>query len=366
MPVFFYGLLTILFLISIRLKKNDGFLDRESSNVIKGFFILLIVFSHIMNSFPYGGCMEMPLRLFRGILRQLCVSMFFFISGYGIIYSVESKGELYSKSLFTNRFLRILIYSIIGLIPFIIYNACLGQDYSLGEVFLNMFGLSFSGIFNWFLFAILVCYLLSSIVYIFNWNNRYVPALLVSIGVIAYIFVMYFLKQAYITWDTIVCFVYGIFVALFRGKINSFLGKKKYIPHTLMVISIVIVTGLQSVIISRYGQYLPEIIEMWFANLFFCLFFVCLTKVFTLKSAILSFLGKASFGIFMMHGLLIRCFVDIGTIPIEWLNYLVLFITAPLVGIPVYYVYKIVDKYITDPIVRWNRNLVTNNSEKQV
>ena len=358
MPVVFYALLMVLLLISFRVKREDGFLDYNSSNVIKGFLVLIIVFSHILNAFHYGGFMATPLGWFRTILGQLCVSMFFFISGYGIEYSIETKGVKYSKSIFTNRFLRIFFYSALGLLPFFIYSFCLGKGHPIEDYFLAFIGLRSFGNASWFLFAILVCYFLCSVVYLFNWKKKYVPVVLISVSVVGYIFIMYLLKQPPYTWDTIVCFIYGMVVSIFRERINKFLSKKKWAPYVLMLLSIGMVTILQWIVNSEYVLFFPEIAEMWFANVFFCLFFICLTKVTTLKSPILSYLGKASFAIFIMHGLVICCFVDIGTIPNEHLNYLVLFITSVAIGIPFYYIYKLIDKYITNPIVNWNRSLI--------
>ncbi len=363
MPILFYLLSFVLLIISLRFNKDrDVFLDKSSSNVIKGFFILLIVFSHILNAFPYGGFLGTPLSYFRTILGQLCVSMFFFISGYGIIYSIDSKGKAYSKPLITNRFIRIVLYTIIGLVPFIIYSACLGKVHSVADYFLAIVGLASFGNETWFIFAILVCYLICSLVYLFNWKNKYIPISIITFEIIIYIVVMYVLREPGYRWDTIVCFIYGMLAALFKDKINLFLSKRKLIPWILMIGSIIMVTVLQY-LTYRFSSYFPEIVEMWFASFFFCLFFVCLTKVFTLKSPILEYLGKASFAIFIMHRFVICCFQDLGTIPNEWLNYFVLFTTSVLIGIPFYYLYKVTDKYITNPIVEWNRRLVTRNIE---
>ena len=351
MPILFYCLVFLLLVISIRPNKNGGFLDKGSSNTIKGFFILLIVFSHVLNQFPYDGFASSLLSNFRGVLGQLCVSMFFFISGYGIVYSVNSKHNTYSKSLFTNRFLRILFYTIIGLIPFFIYSACLGISHNIQDYFLSLIGLASFGNESWFLFAILVCYLLCSIVYLFNFKKRFVPIIIISTGILAYVFFMYFFREPHHKWDTIICFVYGMLLCVFKDKINDLLGKKKFVPFLVMIICATVVTLLQY-FVSKV------MIKMWFTNLFFCIFFVALTKVFTLKSPVLSYLGKASYAIFIMHRLVICCFADLGTINNEWANYLVLFTASVAIGIPMYYIYKVIDKFITDPLVELNRNYI--------
>ena len=359
MPLVFYSIAFILFVLSFRINKAGNFLEKNSSNVIKGLFILLIVFSHILNTFPYNGFLASPLSFFRLILGQLIVSMFFFISGYGIIYSVKKDGNSYAKSIVTNRFIRILLYTTVSLIPFFIYSACLGKEHSVQDYYLAFIGLSSFGNSAWFLFAILVCYFACSIVFLFNYKRIIVPTALIGLSIIAYILIMFFIGKPNYTWNTIICFPFGMFACLFNEKINSFLSKKKPIPYILMAVSVVAVFGLQYAANSKFATYFPEMAVMWFVNLFFCLFFVSLTKVFTLKSPVLDYLGKASFAIFFMHRIIICIFDDFGTIPYEWLNYFVLFLSAVIIGIPFYYIYKLMDKVIINPIVKWNRGLIS-------
>lgn len=363
MPILFYAVAIVLLLISLRFKKDDGFLDKNSSNVIKGFFILLIVFSHILNAFPYHGVMSHPLAIFRAILGQLVVTMFFFISGYGIMYSIDSKGNAYSKSIITNRFLRILIYTIISLVPFFIYAACLNKQHPVQDYFLAIIGLRSFGNETWFILAILVCYALSTMVYLFKWKNNYVPAIVISAGIIVYIVLAYFFLRKSHTYNTIIAFLFGLFAYLFKNKINGLLLRKKFVPYLTMVISVIAVVTLRSFVSPRLPNNVLQLGEMTISNFFFCLFFVSLTKVFTLKSRPLSYLGKASYAIFLMHRIVICCFQDIGTIPNEHLNYLVIFAAAVLVGIPMYYIYKPLDLFVINPIVNWNKKLVLNQEQ---
>ncbi len=358
MPIIFYAVLFVLFAISIRPNKSTQYLDKDSCDVIKGFFIILIVFTHVLDHFPYSGFMSNPLTLFRNGLGQLCVSMFFFISGYGIVYSVLNKGPLYSKSLLINRFLRILFYTIISLIPYFIYCACLGISHSVSDYFLSFIGLSSFGNVSWFIFAILVCYLLCAVVYFFNWSNSILPTLLISIGILLYIIFMFVFGEDAYKWDTIICFIYGMFFYIFKDKICIILNKSKLIPLLSMIVSVGVVSLLQYF-------HIQTIFKLWFTNFFFCLFFVSLTKLFTLKSYVLSYLGKSSYAIFIMHYLVILCFVDVGSINNEWANYFVLFIASLFIGIPINYIYKIVDLYVISPLLKLYKNNILNRfSEK--
>lgn len=355
MPILFYSLIAIFFLISLRKRSDDGFMDKQSSNVIKGFFIFLIVFSHVLNQFPYQGFLSVPLNYFRSILGQLIVSMFFFISGFGIILSIKKKGKMYSRSLVTNRLLRIVLYTIFLLIPFYIYSAVIGNKSGIFDYLLSFIGLKSFGNETWFILAILVCYAACSVVFFFNYKNLIVPIILTSSIILIYIIVMLVTKQPSCTWDTIVCFPFGMFAGIYYDNIKSILSKKRAL--FLLIISIVIVPLLQ------YGIYainlkqkilVLRIIEMLLANAFFCLFFVCLTRIFVLKSHVLGFCGKASYAFFLMHRLIICIFSEVVHLQNSTLNYFVVFTLSIAIGIPFFFLCKLLDKYIINPIVDMN------------
>ena len=357
MPILFYVL--IIFLLSISLRKNEGdyFLDKHSSIALKGFFVLLIVFSHILGYLPYNGLLSEPLSWFRAILGQLCVSFFFFSSGYGIIYSIETKGTLYSKTLITNRLLRIIIYAFFGILPFLIFSCAIGNVIKFQDILLSIIGLKSFGNASWFLFAILYCYFCSSIVFLFNWKHKLFPTLLITISVVAYIIISYFLQRPSYLWNTIICFPLGMFISLYRERINFFLSKQKKFSILGMIITFsgVILFRLLNI---KMSYYFPSIIEMWFSNFFFCLFFVFLTKVFALKSKALSFIGKKSFAIFIVHMIVICVFNEFGQFKSVLLTYSLLFILCPLVGILFGYIYELIDKFLIYYLVTLNARLI--------
>lgn len=357
MPVILYSLSLILLISSFRLRKDDSFFDKHSTNVIKGFFILMIVLLHLLENFSYDGFLSGPLNtIVWKVVGQLVVSMFFFISGYGIIISVQSKPK-YGKTILTNRFLRILLYTAVSLIPFIIYTLVSGKySYSVGRYLSAFIGLKGIGNAHWFIFAILFCYLTCGLTYLFNFKKNIIPTILVTITVVVYIVIACFvIKEHNRWWDTIISFPLGMFAGLFRDKINNLL-KNKILSISLMAVSIAVVVVLRLVLEKKLG--VPKIATMLFLNIFFCLFFVSLTKIFVLKSPILEYLGKASFAIFIMHKFIIRVFLDYGPIPNEWINYTVIFVLYFAISLPFYYLYKLLDKHVTDKIVKFNRSLV--------
>ena len=87
--------------------KNDDYLDKESTNNIKGIFAIMILLSH------FRGYVNIdPTSLydrFISLIGQLMVAMFLFYSGYGIMESIKNKKD-YMKSFLKNRFLKTLFH----------------------------------------------------------------------------------------------------------------------------------------------------------------------------------------------------------------------------------------------------------------
>ena len=81
---------------------QGGCLSRDTANVIKGAFILLVFNSHICD---YWG----ESNIIRGFLGQMIVVPFLFYSGYGVMESIKMKGLDYIKSIPCHRILSTLL-----------------------------------------------------------------------------------------------------------------------------------------------------------------------------------------------------------------------------------------------------------------
>ncbi len=357
MVAIIYFVIFAIFVSFFRKNKSDTFLDKTSSQSIKGLFILMIVLSHILNTFPYDGFLFVPISYFRAILGQLVVSFFFFTSGFGITKSINQKGQAYSKTILVNRFLRIIIYSFILLIPYYIYCFCVGETHSNSDYFLSLFGLFSFGNESWFLFVILFCYLCCGIVFMFNFKNKYVPYIIISMLVVLFIIIAFLLKVDSNYYDTIICFVLGIWTSLFFERINAFL-RKTFRSIILMVLSVLIVPLMYFLSHNYFPISLPYLLCFSLSNISFCVFFVCLTKIVSIKSPVLVLLGNASFGIFMMHKLTIIIFSKTQFIANQYVFYAVLFLLSVLVGIPFLFVFKILDRKVMKPIVDFSKQYI--------
>ena len=82
--------------------------DRTLS--LRGILVLLIVLHHLSGVTSFPGLSPS----FRMLVSQFtffgggAVSMFFFISGYGLMASLHKKGKIYLDSFYKKRFLKLL------------------------------------------------------------------------------------------------------------------------------------------------------------------------------------------------------------------------------------------------------------------
>ena len=360
MPIFVYAVVFTIFFASFRINKNENVLDKQSSNSIKGLFIILIVLVHTVGRwgwFPYKGTMVDELRAFHSIVGQLVVAPFFFVSGYGIICSIENKnnGEQYRKTIVTNKFLRIIIYSIICLIPYFIYCACLKQEHLVSDYFLAPIGLASFGNENWFIFAILICYFLSAIVYFINWKKRWIPLVIMFVLIAVYITIQGIWNTSNShEYDTIICFPLGMLIATYRQPIFRLL-KNRIIAVLVLAISLSLIIVLRWLTEYRGAPYLALMI---ICDALLCIMFTALTRIFTIQSKVLNYCSTCSFGIFFMHRLSLQFYKQVWRPENDNFNYFIVIVTAFALGFMFHYICKYSGKLLVDPFVKINYKIV--------
>ena len=125
----------------------------EKANALKGIMAILIVITHIGNEFSRNGLNISSFTNFGAV----CVSTFFFISGYGLIKSYKKNGEDYLKSFFSRRFIKLLPPIVIATSLWL-FVKCMFYGYEIGNVFTD-FSDGITPLPNsWFIYIIMLLY----------------------------------------------------------------------------------------------------------------------------------------------------------------------------------------------------------------
>ena len=129
-----------LFLFIPSEKKNfhSGYLSIRQTNVIKGFFLLLVFMSHFCQYAPVNTKADYFYQLWRMHSGQLLVTLFLFYSGYGTFITVKSKGIAYIKKMPVHRILKTLVNFDAAVCVYLIMQFFRGNSYSVKKILFSL------------------------------------------------------------------------------------------------------------------------------------------------------------------------------------------------------------------------------------
>ena len=213
------------------LKKEElsDYLSLEYSQAVKGFFILLVFFSHYNSYVSYTLDSDLIYLRVVNSFGQAMVTMFLFYYGFGVMESIRKKGIDYVRKLPRDRILRtwfnfaaaVLLFTGLALVRRI--------PFTLGQFLLSLTGWESMGNSNWYIFIILCLYLITFAVF------RLLPSLgetgkiwlvtaLTGLGV-------FFLQHWHIKpvhwFDTALCYPLGMLYSRYRGAFEKPLSRSR-------------------------------------------------------------------------------------------------------------------------------------------
>lgn len=288
-------LLIILIFFGISTKKIDEKpLNMQYTDVLKGLGILIVFVDHIRGYFSTYHCALFPLDSYVLVVFQLTttlmVGMFLFFSGYGVTLSILNKGNLYVNAMPRKRILTTLLNFDVAVLTFLIIDFILKIDVSPLKAGLSFIGWESIGNSNWYIFAILCCYLFS---YISNklCKNIYKAVLLTFIMVIAYIIILWHYKEPW-WYNTIAGYLGGAFYAVFKNKINIILYRYYY---TMLFVCFAL--------FAIFFRFSSNFVSCNIAILLFGLLLILFSMKYSLRNKFLIWCGKHLFPLYIYQRL---------------------------------------------------------------
>lgn len=288
-------ILLIFFLfivITSRYKKhNEEYLSKEYTNKIKGIFLFFVFISHFISYkiVLSKGIVDTVGVKFIKTLGQLMVTMFLFYSGYGIMASSEK--ENYVKNMPRKRILSTLINFDFAVIIYMIASKYfITHKFSIKKLGLALIGWDGFGNSNWYIFCILVLYIISYLS-LKSFKSKKHALLSMYIGTALYTIILTFYKESW-WYNTAFCFVLGSTYYVYRDKIEKFLTGRELLSF-VYTIAIFIVT-----------YHLRKSLIMYIVNtMSFVLIIVLLTRKINIKNALLYWMGKNLFPLYIFQRL---------------------------------------------------------------
>lgn len=226
-----YILLTIFLsagLISYTTSNKMYGFSQSNTNPIRGALILLVVFHHIFREFPirYITCET-------EYFGKFAVAGFFFMSGYGSMYSLLKKGNSYMDNFLEKKFRRILplVMSLTCII--LMFRYYFGGISEIQSVFHSSLTILPN---SWFIWMLLLEYAAFFVVF-----RCCAERPLIGGGILLLINIMVHLLLNYcgvlsFWYARIYAVNLGVFVAIYEGKFNKLLSNHAFLLSALCII----------------------------------------------------------------------------------------------------------------------------------
>ena len=301
--------IVILLLITVLiylLPQNREYLSVESTSGLRGFLALGIIFHHLSQLVKTGE--EFSNFSYMG---TYIVSIFFFLSAYGLYVQNESR-ENYLDNFLVKRLSKIIVpFFIISLI-YMFYRFVNGQLIDL-NFFINLFKQGSTIIYNgWFVDIIILMYIFFYLSFKF-FQNKFLSIVFNTIFIICYICLAIKLGYNFWWYNSVLAFAIGLIWAKNQNKIDRFLEKYYFI--VIVLVTVLLFVSHRYDILLKYLHIEDSYSYALAANLDNIIFTIYFIMVFLKKinfsNVYLNLIGRISFELYMIHGLVISMLAKI-------------------------------------------------------
>lgn len=335
--------LILPFLIIFIPNRDYDLMSKEDTLAFKGIFSIIVILHHVSQIEN-----DIPIIHYFANFGMYAVGMFFFISAYGMTKQVKLNREKYLKGFFKKRFLKLLLPIFIVTIIHIVLNILIfHKTYTISSI-INVYKSGSSIINNgWYLNSILVIYLIFYFSFKF-FKNLKVSYIIFSFLILTYIFVLKRIGFGIWWYNSMIGIIFGMYFEIFEEKIKRVLSTHFYkILLILLIWSFYIVNNREAKIISflsKFGIYFNYAMVQNLICLNFIIMILLISKKINfrelvihksfyykktkpignynvnfiaesnkfyskfvlIRNRVLSFLGKISFEMYMIHGLVMN------------------------------------------------------------
>lgn len=327
---FFSGVLISLFFLTILLKKNSDHIcfSLAHTNALKGICVVGIVLHHCsQTTWESYGYIWSEFTLIGSSL----VSIYFFLSGYGLISSIKLKGKTYLDNFFSKRLKKILFSFIIATILWWFLSYLLfPKTFSLYSLIINTINGGELLPHSWFVVVILIQYIL------FYFTQRYINQIWIN-QLILFIFSIFFIVVLHqLSWGawwyvSTLAFNAGMIFKLVEGKMFKF-KNNYYIVFCVICILILV-----------FFYWTPRLIpgQKYLAHFIFPIIAVLTSGLFDIVNKYTTFLGSISYEIYLF-----QCFPAMG------LRSELIFVSSDFIWINLTLLLSIILGYLMKKLIR--------------
>ena len=306
--------------------KNFG--NLTETTCFRGILAIIVVLSHMeLTTFNY----------FNGF-GIIGVSGFFFLSGYCLFEGLKNTAN-YLKGI-NFIFKRLITVLIPYYICLILYIAILHNNFNLTTIIQSILLVNYTVVsYSWYVAVILIFYLAFYIIFKFSRNIKHGIIIFLIFNLIYMIIAKIIVQQRYIFCSSY-CFSLGLLYSYYIKDINKIL--KNINIKILFLVTTIIFTiylmlnfkfNFNSAFETLYTLGLPAIFTIWFL-----LFF----SIFNFGNKFNLFLGKISYEIYLLQGLVFNVLKTYFHIQNDWIFIIFSLIIITILSLIINYIYKLI------------------------
>ncbi len=297
------------------------------ANAVKGCFVMLVFFRHFKQYVELGSAFDRLFLLIDGQMGQMIVVPFLFFSGYGLMYGIRHKGTAYVREIPRKRALRVWVHFAFALLFFLAARILIGKRTRVKQFLLSLVCVKSIGNSNWYIMAIVLCYLFTWVAFmIFRKDGKKAAALQTLLVLVSIAVMSRMLPDRYS--NTILSFSAGIWYCLYQDKIEKLLAAK--VPRYYVAVGI---TWTLLLLIGRLRD--RSILLYDLGAVVFAFAMLLFTMKIRVNNKILQYMGSHVFSLYILQRLpmmVLAAVTDLAekpyvffvvslvlTIPISWL-----------------------------------------------
>ena len=299
-PAILFFILLLWHIRRTETEEND-LISKEDGLSLRGMAALLVLLHHLAPSTENGLLLPKFYSVGAG---GIAVSLFFFLSGYGLQKQYIINGESYRKSFLKKRIPTILIpLALFTVLYWLVYYS-IGKVYTIQDMVADIrIGVPFVA-YSWYLIALLLFYLFFWIsMSVFKEHTRWMP--IAACGwYILYALTCIKLKYLIFWYDTAHLLPVGMFCAEHEKKILDVLKKRSsYSALVLTAFSCWLVISFVFAHVWPINIYLYYILSISHVFLSTVVIVLLHLKI-KIGNPVLRYFGKNSMEIYLIHGLI--------------------------------------------------------------
>lgn len=280
--------------------KENKYLSKEYTNSLKGICAILVVIHHI---YQYIGLSSNYLIIIvLQLIGFLSVAIFFFLSGYGLMYSSNKKD--YIKNFFIKKILPFYLFCILLINLYCFVTLLLEKEYSPQKLIQSFFFGSTIITNGWYLQAILVIYILYFIIFkLIKSDKKRILAFGICIAI--YCLICHFIGLGINWYQTIPCVVLGMIVCKNKDRLDKCLNKNSWLIFIFSTVLFILSYAISAV--TNIAVFFNMLYSLFFVFAMVAFsYIICNTKL--ISNRLTSLCGDYSLEIYVSHGFFLKLY----------------------------------------------------------